>query len=160
MNLEFNKYHTYEEIKSFLEHCCEQYPDLCALESIGKSYQGRDILMLEVTNKKTGPGLEKPGVYTDGNTHAGEVTGCEVILYSINSMLQDYGKDALVTELMNTRVFYFIPRITVDGSEYYLTTPYMLRSSMHPWPKDTDDKPGLYPEDIDGNGKILTMRVE
>ncbi len=130
------------------------------MQSIGKSFQGRDIHMLEVTNKKTGPGKDKPGVYTDGNTHAGEVTGCEVILYSIDSMLRDYGKDALVTELVDTRVFYFIPRITVDGSEHYLTTPYMLRSSMRPWPEDADDRPGLYAEDIDGNGKILTMRVE
>jgi murein tripeptide amidase MpaA len=45
----------------------------------------------------------------------------------------------------------------VDGAEKYLTTPYMLRSSIRPYPH-TDEKPGLYPEDINGDGLILQMR--
>lgn len=160
MKIAFDKYHTYDEIRKFLQDCVREYPDLCRVECIGKSYQGREILMIEVTNKKTGPGADKPGVYTDGNTHAGEVTGAEVVLYTVKQILEGYGKDARVTDLVDTRVFYFIPRITVDGSEHYLTTPHTLRSSMHPWPKDEEDKPGLYPHDIDGDGKILQMRVK
>lgn len=160
MNIAFDRYHKYDEIRAFLQDCVREYPDLCRVECVGKSYQGREIQMLEITNHATGCGADKPGVYTDGNTHAGEVTGCEVILYTIKRMLEGYGKDPKVTAMVDTRVFYFIPRITVDGSEYYLTTPYMLRSSLHPWPQDVDEKPGLYPEDIDGDGKILQMRVK
>jgi len=160
VELSFDHYHRYDEIRQFLADCATQFPGLCKMESIGKSYQERDIWMLEITNRALGPGEDKPGIYADGNTHAGEVTGCEVILYTIKYLLENYGKDPKVTNLVDTRVFYFIPRITVDGSEYYLTTPYMLRSSLHPWPDDADEKPGLYPEDIDGNGKILTMRVK
>lgn len=160
MKISFDKYHSYDEIRAFLQDCIREYPDLCRIECIGKSYRGREILMIEITNKKTGPGADKPGIYADGNTHAGEVTGCEVILYTVKQILEGYGRDPRITRLVDTRVFYFIPRITVDGSEYYLTTPYMLRSSLHPWPKDADDMPGLYPEDIDGDGKILQMRVK
>ena len=160
MNITFDKYHTYGEIRDFLQSCVRDYPDLCRVECIGKSYQGREIQMLEITNRRTGPGDDKPGIYTDGNTHAGEVTGCEVVLYTIKRILEGYGKDPRITELVDTRVFYFVPRITVDGSEHYLTTPYMLRSSLHPWPQDSDEVPGLYPEDVDGDGKILQMRVK
>lgn len=160
LNITFDKYHSYDEIRKFLQDCVREYPDLCRIECIGKSYENREILMIEITNKKTGRGADKPGIYADGNTHAGEVTGAEVILYTIKQILEGYGKDDRITRLVDTRVFYFIPRITVDGSEYYLTTPYMLRSSLHPWPKDVDDKPGLIPEDIDGDGKILQMRVK
>ncbi|MGI6642647.1 MAG: M14 family metallopeptidase [Bacillota bacterium] len=160
MNLCFDHYHTNAEVRAFLEECLREYPRLCRLECIGRSYQDREILMLEITNRETGPGSDKPGVYADGNTHAGEVTGCEVILYSIKQLLEGYGKDPKITKLIDTRTFYFVPRITVDGSEYYLSTPHMLRSSLHPWPGETDDKPGLYPDDIDGNGKILSMRVK
>ncbi|HHX28156.1 MAG: M14 family metallopeptidase [Bacillota bacterium] len=160
MNISFDKYHTYDEIRAFLQDCVREYPDLCRIECIGKSYQDREILMVEITNRKTGQGSDKPGIYADANTHAGEVTGAEVILYTINMLLQGYGKDPRITELVDTRVFYFIPRITVDGTEYYLSTPYMLRSSLHPWPEEADDKPGLYAEDIDGDGKILQMRVK
>ena len=160
MNMTFDRYHDYEEVRRFLDDCVKEHPSLCRVEVIGKSYQGRDILMLEITNHETGPGEDKPAIYADGNTHAGEVTGCEVILYTIKHILDGYGKDPQITFLVDTRTFYFVPRITVDGSEYYLSTPYMLRSSLHPWPQDADEKPGLYPEDIDGNGKILTMRVK
>ncbi len=160
MNITFDRYHKYDEIRAFLQDCVREYPNLCRVECIGLSYQGREIQMLEITNHETGPGHEKPGVYTDGNTHAGEITGCEVILYTIKRMLEGYGKEPRITHLIDTRVFYFIPRITVDGSEYYLTTPYMLRSSLRPWPVDEDEKPGLYAEDVDGDGKILQMRVK
>lgn len=160
MNISFDKYHTYDEIRAFLQDCIREYPELCRVECIGKSYQDREILMFEITNRKTGPGSDKPGIYTDANTHAGEVTGAEVVLYTIKMLLEGYGKDPRITNLIDTRVFYFIPRITVDGSEYYLSTPYMLRSSLRPWPEETDDKPGLYAEDVDGDGRILQMRVK
>lgn len=163
LSITFDRYHTNQEVRDFLQECVTEYPDLCRIECIGKSRQGRDILMMEITNRKTGPGEDKPGIYTDGNIHAGEVTGCEVALYTIKHILENYGQDSDITTLVDTRTFYFIPRIAWDGVEYYLETPYSVRSSLHPWPdpaQETDEKPGLYPEDIDGNGKILTMRVK
>ncbi len=121
MNITFDKYHNYAEIRAFLQDCVREHSDLCRIECIGKTYQDREILMIEITNRKTGPGSDKPGIYADANTHAGEVTGAEVILYTIKTLLEGYGKDPRITELVDTRVFYFIPRITVDGSEHYLT---------------------------------------
>jgi len=159
LNITFDRYHKYEEIRAFLQDCVREYPDLTRIECIGKSFLDREILMLEITNRNTGPGADKPGVYSDGNTHAGEVTGCEVILYTVKRMLEAYGKDPIITEMVDTRVFYFIPRITVDGSEHYLATPHMIRSSMRPWPPETDEVPGLYPEDVNCDGRILQMRV-
>lgn len=160
MTISFDRYHTYTEVSDFLHACVLDYPGLCALESIGKSCEGRDIWMLELTNRSTGLASGKPAVYADGNIHAGEVTGCETILWAINHLLKNYGKDSKITYLLDTKAFYFVPRIAVDGSEYYLTTPYMLRSSLRQWPGAFDEKPGLYPEDVDGDGKILTMRVK
>lgn len=159
MNLTFDRYHDYAELTQILKTLEATYPDLCRLESIGKSHEGRDIWMLEVTNRKTAEGKDKPAVYADANTHAGEVTGCEVILYTIKMLVEGYGTDPQITRILDTRTFYFIPRITVDGSDYYLHTPYMLRSSMRPWPDEVDERKGLVPEDVDGNGKILTMRI-
>ena len=108
MNISFDKYHTYAEIRAFLQDCVREYPDFCRIECIGKSYQDREILMVELTSRKTGPGSDKPGIYTDANTHAGEVTGAEVILYTIKKLLEGYGDDPRITNLLDTRVFYFI----------------------------------------------------
>ncbi|MBP8613446.1 MAG: carboxypeptidase, partial [Firmicutes bacterium] len=160
MAITFDKYHTYQEVEDSLRFFASQYPNLCTLESIGRSFQGRDIWMLEVTNKDTGPGRDKPGVYVDGNIHAGEVTACETVLWTIDYLLKSYGTDEEIAFLLDAQTFFFIPRIAVDGAESYLCTPYTVRSSVREWPEGHDEKPGLYDEDVDGNGKILTMRVK
>ena len=153
------RYLKYEEIVQFLRECETDYPNLVELLSIGKSYEGRDIWACILTQKGTGKHQEKPAIYVDGNHHAGEVTGSAVCLYTIEYLLENYPSDAEVKDLLDNRAFYIIPRVSPDGAELYLTTPYMLRSSVRPYP-DEDLGDGLVPEDIDGNGTILQMRWE
>ena len=158
MNITFDRYHKYDEIRAFLQDCVREYPNLCRVECIGKSYQDREIQMLEITNHATGPGANKPGVYTDGNTHAGEVTGCEVILYTIKRMLEAYGSDPKVTALIDTRVFYFIPRITVDGS---VLPHHAVYGEVEPVSVACErTKVGTIRRRYDGDGRILQMRVK
>ena len=152
-------YYTYDTLTKFLHELVEAHPHLAELESIGTSLEGRQLWLVTVTNKETGPGLEKPAYWIDGNTHAGEVTGSTVVLYTIWSYLTSYGQDEAITRLLDRSTIYFMPRISVDGAERYLTTPYLLRSSTRPYPYE-DEQDGLYPEDIDGDGQILNMRVK
>lgn len=156
----FNRYLTYSEVTDYLRRTAEAYPQLVGLESGGKSYEGRDIWVLTVTNKETGCAGKKPAIYVDGNIHAGEVTGCMAALYLIDHLVGNYGKDEEVTHILDTRAFYILPRVNPDGAELYLTTPALLRSSVRPWPDDDlGDLPGLAREDVDGDGMILQMRV-
>ncbi len=154
----FDHFYKYDEIVSYLNEAVRQFPDFASLESIGKSYEGRDIWCLTVTNHATGPHSEKPAMYIDGNIHAGEVTGSHVVLYTIKQLLETYGSDPQVTHLLDTHTFYILPRVNPDGAELYLTTPTMLRSSVRPYP-DEEEKDGLRAEDMDGDGHILQMRV-
>ncbi len=158
--LTYDRYLTYTEIEEALHRFHDRYPQLTRLYPIGKSYEGRDLWMLELTNSATGPADDKPGYYIDGNHHAGEVTSSAVCLYTIDHLLAHYGEDETVTHLLDHIAFYVLPRVSPDGSELYLTTPHMLRSSVrewiHPEPADFD---GLDAEDIDGDGHILSMRV-
>jgi len=153
------KYLRYDEIKALIDEWAKAYPDLIEAESIGKSYEERDILLVILTNKKTGPHLTKPAIYIDGNHHAGEVTGSAVCLYTIEYLLENYVTQPDIKNLLDTKTFYILPRVSPDGSELYLTTPYTLRSSVRPYPDD-DLGEGLVPDDIDGNGLILQMRWE
>ncbi|MCL2565010.1 MAG: M14 family metallopeptidase [Defluviitaleaceae bacterium] len=160
MHLEYNRYYRYHALVEALEDFKRTYPDFTKLYSIGKTYEGRDIWCIELTNQKTGKGEDKPGYYLDGNTHAGEVTGSMACLYTIDWLLKNYGKDPQATRILDRSVIYVIPRICADGAELYLTTPYMLRSSVHEWRyPDYADPDGLRPEDVDGNGEILQMRI-
>lgn len=156
--IDITRFHRYEELTAILHGLEREYPHLASLQSIGTSYEGRDIWLLSITNQDTGSAEDKPAMYIDGNIHAGEVTGCNVALYTADMLLRGYSSDPEITALLDTRAFYIAPRVQPDGAELYLTTPLTLRSSVRPWPKDEEDE-GLTPDDINGDGLILQMRV-
>ncbi len=163
VKIAWDVYHKYDELTGILRQLADAHPDLASLYSIGRTYQGRDIWCLEITNKATGPALHKPGFQIDGNTHSGEVTGCAVALYNAHYLLSNHGDDAFVTNLVDTRAIYVIPRLSADGAEHYLTTPHSTRSSLRPHPL-TDEEwletDGLYPHDVNGDGWVLQMRIQ
>jgi murein tripeptide amidase MpaA len=162
VKISWDVYHKYDELTRVLHDLAGAHQDLCKLYTIGKTYQGRDIWCLEITTLATGPAADKPGFQIDGNTHAGEVTGCAVALYDAHYLLSRYGEDEFVTDLLDTRAIYVIPRIAADGAEYYLTTPHTCRSSMRPFPYSDEEwleTDGLYPHDVNGDGWLLQMRL-
>jgi murein tripeptide amidase MpaA len=156
----FDRYYLYGEITNYLKELQAQHPNLVSLGTMGKSYEGRDIWMVTITDLATGPAAEKPAMYVDGNIHAGEVTASMTCLYAINHLVTNHGKDERITDLLRRRAFYIAPRVNPDGAELYLTTPTMLRSSVRIWPDQClADLPGLHPSDVDGDGLIMEMRV-
>lgn len=159
--LKFDHYWVFSEVESALTEFAASYPNLCALESAGKSGEGRDIWTVIITDRSTGCPCKKPAFYIDGNHHAGEVTGSMISMYIIKHLLENFGKDERVTKILQRYTIYVIPRVSPDGAEVYLTTPETLRSvpRFYPYP-NPDEKEGLYPADIDGDGEILLMRVK
>ena len=161
IKIDWTLYHNYSETTTVLKNFAKVFKDLCKLYSIGKSFQGKEIWCLEITDYSTGDPENKPGMYIDGNTHAGEVSGAEVCLYDIEYLLHKFGKDPLVTELLKKRVFYILPKINPDGSDSY------LRKSTDPVDPDLkkvdDDEDGSLdedgPDDLNGDGIISLMRI-
>ncbi|GCF07995.1 M14 family metallopeptidase [Dictyobacter arantiisoli] len=153
-------YYTYHELTSSLHQIVQNHPQLAHIESLGKSFEGRDLWLVTVTNYESGPANEKPAYWIDGNTHADEVMGSTVALYTLWYLLTNYEHNPSVTRLLDRSVFYILPRISVDGAEHFLTTPGSLRSSKRPYPDSNKLREGLQVEDIDGDGNILTMRIK
>ncbi|MFZ5824679.1 MAG: M14 family metallopeptidase [Bacillota bacterium] len=153
-----DKYQRYAEIESFLKAWAALYPNLCKLESLGQSPEGRDVWQVTLTNFATGDDLAKPAYHINGQHHAGEVTAGAVAVYTIHYLLTHYGSDPQVTELLDTRAVYVLPRIAVDGAEWYFDNPQLVRSSplLYPHPEEPE---GLRPADINGDGHILMMRI-
>jgi len=157
------RYHDYEECTALLENFAASFASLAKLYSIGKSATGkREIWCLEVGNQKTGPAEDKPAIYIDGNQHDNEVMGGEVTLYLAHFLLTRYEKDPDVTRLVNTRVVYIVQRADPDGAEAFITgkvdwDPDSLQAATD---ADGDGRKGEDgPEDIDGDGEILKMRI-
>src|SRR5215213_1222159 len=63
----WNKYYDHGGITDICRKIAAAYPNLAKLESIGKSFKGRDIWVLIITDFKKGDPAKKPGMYIDGN---------------------------------------------------------------------------------------------
>jgi murein tripeptide amidase MpaA len=155
----FDRYYDYAELTEQLQALAAAYPRLATLRSIGRSFGGRDVWLLEITNSDTGPGASKPGYYLDAQIHAEEHTTSAVALYAIHKLLTEYGRDDEVTRLVDQQVFYVLPRINPDGAELSLQPPYYLWCGNGRYMPGQDRHGGLKTEDVDGDGYVVSMRV-
>jgi murein tripeptide amidase MpaA len=158
--LRFDTYYRYAELTRVLRELADAHAGLVRLESIGTSFEGRDIWAATVTNLATGDDRGKPALWVDGNIHATELAASAACLYLLNHLVTRYGADPEVTRCLDTRVFYVCPRLNPDGAEWALAdVPKIIRSSTRPYPYDESPVGGLRREDVDGDGRVLTMRV-
>jgi hypothetical protein len=132
------------------------------LDSLGKSYEGRDIWLVTITNRSTGDPKDKPGIYVQGGIDSDEVITVQSPMYLMHRILSAHGNDPAITKLVDTRTLYIAPNIIPDQSENFWHSPKRPRdSTTQPYDNDRD---GLLDEDdqddIDGDGQILQMRVE
>ena len=152
---------TYDELTQRLQALCADHPHLLTLESIGESYEGRDVWLVTATNRETGEAADKPALWIDGNIHSVELAASVACLHFLEHLVRRYGDDAQTTRCLDTRAFYVCPRVNPDGAELALApSPRFTRSSVRPHPHDEEAVEGLDIHDIDGDGRILSMRIE
>ena len=159
---EFDRFLRYDEMVAWLNAIATKYPKIVSIESYGKSHKGRDLMLATITDTTTGAHNTKPAHWIDANIHATEVTGGAAALFVIQDLVEKFNaRDETVVEALRTRTFYIAPRVNPDGVEDALADrPLFHRSSVRPWPwRDGHLWPGLHPQDIDGDGRILTMRI-
>ena len=157
--LTFDTYHTPDVIYTWYRRFAEKYPDITQLYEVGKSFEGRPILQMTITNKKIGKPTNKPAAFFEGGRHSGEVTGSESVLWLTNHLLENYGKDPAITKLIDTKTIYVRPENNPDGATLYYYTAQRNRSAVHPKDNDND---GLLDEDgeddLDNDGVIYQIR--
>lgn len=156
----FDCYHDYPEVESFLRRAADAHPDLAALDSLGESYQGRAIWMMTITDPSTGAPDTKPALWVDGGIDANEVVTVEAALGLVHRLLE--ADTERVRALLRTRTFYIVPMAMPDANQLHHRTPIEPRDvSLRPYDEDGDGrKDEDPPEDLDGDGEILTMRKQ
>lgn len=159
-DMTFECYRSYDEVAQFLQDAAASHANLAQLASMGKTFEGRDLWVLTVTDFNTGPPEDKPGIWIDGGVDSDEVVATEAALGLVHRLLTS--DDPEVARLRQTRVFYIAPNVIPDMSERHHKTPLRPRdSTMRPW---DDDKDGQFdedgPDDLDGDGQALQMRHE
>ena len=165
MKIHYDRFYRYAEFTEILHAFVKKFPQLLAIESIGKSHEGRDIWVVTATNQKTGAAEDKPAYWVDANIHASELAGGAASLYLIDTLTKDYGKRDDITRCLDTRVMYICPRINPDGAEWAMRPleeggPKIVRSSTRAYPYDEEHVEGMDIEDVNGDGRILSMRIK
>lgn len=161
MTYAFDRFLRYAELTQWLHDTAAAHPGLMTVESYGRSYEGRDLWLATITDSSTGSHDTKPAHWVDANIHSVEVTASVAALHLIHHLVSGFGSDETVTRALRTRTFYVVPRVNPDGVEWALAdSPQYRRSSVRPWPwRDARRQPGLRERDLDGDGRILSMRI-
>ena len=155
----WNKYYTYKGVVDLCNKLAIAYPDLVTMESAGKSFQGRDIIILTITDKKVQSPDIKPGFWIDGNIHSIEMQGTEMALYTAWYLCEMYNNNAFIKQLLKDKTFYICPTINPDGRDYFTSIGVPPRSGLMPTDNDRD---GFYDEDgyddLNNDKNISQMR--
>jgi murein tripeptide amidase MpaA len=155
----FDQFYRHADLTGLLQEYAAALPGLVQMSSIGKSHEGRDIWLVTVTNSVTGPAEDKPALWIDGNIHAAELTASTACLYFLHQLATGADNPKL-RHLLDTRAVYICPRLNPDGAELALADrPRHIRSGTRPYPFDEPHVEGLTVEDIDGDGRVLLMRI-
>jgi len=109
-------YHTYQELTDELHSLQENYSSLMSLTSIGKTYEGRDLWMVKLSDN-VNQTEDEPGVLFMAAHHGNEWPGVEICLFFIRYMVENYENNSLpqVRDAMNTTQIYLIPMVNPDG---------------------------------------------
>lgn len=153
-------YHDYQTLVHKLQQIAAVNPDITVLKSIGKSAGNKDLWLLQISGR--GEALEKQALLVAANLEGDHVVGSEIALGIAGHLIENYGKDERVTEAVDNRTFYIIPRLNPDGAEFFFSVPLMEHpGNLNPRDDDYDwetDEDG--PEDLNGDGLITMMRVK
>lgn len=159
--LPFDRYRDQQGLEAALRALHAAHPRDTTLRSMGTSREGRALWVLKVFEGSAGDPDLKPAFYVDGNTHGNEAQSAEVCLFLAQRLLSD--PDPWVRALRARVTFHIAPCVNPDSRERYMHTAQdenTPRPVLRPVDDDRDgqaDEDG--PDDLDGDGHILQMRV-
>lgn len=108
-------YPTYTQYVDFMTGFAEQFPSICRLDTVGYTLQGRLILAVRISDNVNDEEAEPQVLYTS-SIHGDETTAYVLMLHLIDYLLQNYGTDPELTELINTTEIFINPLANPDGT--------------------------------------------
>ncbi|MFJ6568217.1 M14 family metallopeptidase [Streptomyces sp. NPDC091292] len=131
-----SRYHNYAEMNAEIDQRLQQYPSLMSKRVIGKSYQGRDIVAIKVSDN-VATDENEPEVLFTFHQHAREHLTVEMALYLLRELGAGYGSDSRITNAVNGREIWIVPDLNPDGGEYDIAT-----GSYRSWRKNRQPNTG------------------
>jgi hypothetical protein len=155
-------YHNYQELTQAIKNLVAKNVQVAKLQSMGKTLQGRDLWVIQISGTKGGAPESKQALLVVGNLEGDHLIGSEVTLGITEYLINGYGRDEQVTEMLDKRTFYIVPRLNPDGAEAFFAAikeeraaNFKPRDDDYDWKVDEDG-----PDDLNGDGLITQMRVK
>lgn len=159
--MSFERYADVEGLEAALQRVHAAWPTHTRLASMGTSREGRPLWVLTLFDPAGPDPATRPAFYVDGNTHGNEVQASEVCLYLIKHLLTSPRQH--VRRLLRRVTFHVAPCVNPDSRHRFFHTPQTPDSPRRVLRPVDDDGDGLVdedgPDDLDGDGDILTMRI-
>ncbi|XP_057706261.1 probable carboxypeptidase X1 [Corythoichthys intestinalis] len=112
------RHHNYKEMRKLMKAVNEACPDITRVYSIGKSYTGLQLLVMEITDNPGKHELGEPEFRYVAGMHGNEVLGRELLLNLMQFMCREYkrGNERVVRLVQDTRI-HLLPSMNPDGYE-------------------------------------------
>ncbi|MBP2322079.1 hypothetical protein JOF56_002464 [Kibdelosporangium banguiense] len=114
-------YHNYAEQNAELQKIAADHPSIARLSNIGTSFQGRNLMLLKISDNVASDESE-PEVLFTCQQHAREHLTPEMCLRIANRYTDGYGSDTAITNMVNSREIWIVTSVNPDGSEYDIAT--------------------------------------
>ena len=141
----YRAYHTYAEMVADLNAVVAAHPTIVRKFSIGKSYQGRELLAAKISDN-VATDENEPEIMFDSLAHAREHLTVEMNLYLLHLLTDNYGSNTRITRLVNTREIFLVFMVNPDGGEYDISN-----GVLHSWRKNRQPIPGTTRIGVDIN---------
>ncbi|MEU6408383.1 M14 family zinc carboxypeptidase [Microbispora sp. NPDC046933] len=129
-------YHNYAELSTLVDQVVAAHPTIARRFSYGRSYEGRDLMGVKISDNVATDESE-PEVLFTAHQHAREHLTVEMAIYLLRLFTDNYGGDAQITDLVNTREIWILPDLNPDGGEYDIAS-----GSYRSWRKNRQPSSG------------------
>ncbi len=136
-----DSYYNYASMEKKLKVWAAQYPEICVVKSIGKSYENRDIWALKISDNPEKNEAE-PAALIMGAHHSREWPSIEVPMAAAEKMLTEYASNEEIKNLVDNRETWFVPMVNPDGVVYSMEKSRYWRKNRR---KNADGSYGVDP---------------
>ena len=141
------QYASYQETIDFFEQCMAEHPHLIRLQTIGKTWEQRPIVLVTIS-LDVEYAQNKPALLYTGTIHAREWIGNELAIKFIDYVIRNYRFNPKLKETLTRNTLYMVPCLNPDGFEY-------SRNHFSFWRKNRrDNGDGTFGVDLNRNFAI------